>query len=80
MKARRRQTENGITKALQDAIRRSRLSQRDVQRQTGVDIGIISRFLAGTRSVTLGTAERIAKGLGYGLRLVRLRKERKGDR
>ena len=66
------------TRALQDAIRRSGLTQREVARKAGIDSSQVSRFMSGSRNMTLGTAEKVAEAVGVEIRVVRRPKKRKG--
>jgi len=59
------------SRALQQAIRESGLSLREIARRADLDIGIVSRFVSGQRAVTVGTAHTIAKALGLRFKLVR---------
>ena len=65
-----------MTKALQQAIRDSDLSQSEIARRAGIDIGQVSRFLRGERGLTVATAAKIADVLGLELKLTRKRKAR----
>jgi plasmid maintenance system antidote protein VapI len=62
----RRQTP--ISDVLEQAIRDSRLSLRELSRQAGIHSPSLVRFLKGERGLNLDTADRVAKLLG--LRLV----------
>lgn len=53
-----------ITDSLLTAVRASGLNQLNVSQQTGVSRAVLSRWLSGKRTITLETADRIAKGLG----------------
>ncbi len=56
-----------ISKALADAIRRSGLSLRAIELQTGVARAQVSRFVNGERSLTLPAVDALAKLLGLEL-------------
>jgi plasmid maintenance system antidote protein VapI len=51
------------TEALQQAIRDSGLRLREIARRADIDVGIVSRFLDGSRTMTLATAEKLAAAL-----------------
>ncbi len=53
----------GIDRQLLDFIKKSKLSRYQISKQCGVSQGILSRFVNGTRDITLETAARIAKVL-----------------
>jgi len=67
-----------VTKALQQGIRDSELSQSEIARRAGIDIGQVSRFVHGLRGLTLATAARVADVLGLELRLSPKRGTKKG--
>jgi DNA-binding phage protein len=60
---------------LRDAIEASGMTAYAIAKVSGVDSGILYRFLAGERDLTLDTASRIAAVVG-----VRFTKPRKGRR
>ncbi len=78
MRIKKDQPGRASTRALQDAIRRSGLTQREVARQAGIDSSQVSRFMSGSRNMTLGTAEKVAEAVGVEIRVVRRPKKRKG--
>jgi|WetSurMetagenome_2_1015567.scaffolds.fasta_scaffold729357_1 plasmid maintenance system antidote protein VapI len=53
----------GIDRQLLDFIKKSNLSRYQISKLCGVSQGILSRFVNGTRDITLETAARIAKVL-----------------
>lgn len=55
-----------LAQQLRDAIRSSGISQHELAKKSGVNAGVISRFLSGT-DVLMGTAGRIAAVLGVRL-------------
>ena len=55
--------------ALKKAISESGLSLREIARRSGVDIGVISRFMSGSRTPTLDTADRIIEAMGLDVEL-----------
>jgi transcriptional regulator with XRE-family HTH domain len=57
------------TTALRKAITDSGLALREITRRSGVDVGVISRFMKGTRTPTLKTADRIIEALGLDVEL-----------
>jgi len=61
---------------LRAAILRSGLTVREISRRADIDVGIVSRFLADSRTVTLPTADRVAAAVGLQWRLVKPRKGR----
>ena len=67
-----------VTKALQEAIRGSDLSQNEIARRAGIDPGQVCRFVNGQRGMTLATAARVADVLGLEIAIQpkRLRKGR----
>ena len=78
MKKRRRTRKAAVsTSLLQQAIRDSKLSQSEIARRANIDVGMVSRFLHGSRGITLATAERLADSLGLEL-IVRPKRIRKG--
>ena len=69
-----RTTGGATSERLRAAIRRSGLSQNEVARRAGIDPGMVNRFLHGTRSMTLATAEKVAAALGLKLTVAPKRK------
>lgn len=65
------------TSALREAIRQSGLSFREIARRSGTDIGILSRFMNASRSITLDTADKIIESLSLDVDL-KARRKRKG--
>jgi len=63
-----------MTTALQNLIRRDGRSLGDIAQVAGTDKGTLSRFVRDKRTLTLGTADQICRGLGVDVRLVRVRK------
>jgi len=57
-----------IEQQLQAAIKRDGRTLYELQKASGVDRGVLSRFIAGERTITLRTAGRIAKVLGLELK------------
>ena len=55
--------------ALRKAIANSGFSQNEVARRAGIDPGMVNRFLHGSRSMTLATAEKVAEALELKLTL-----------
>lgn len=55
-------------KMLRDAIQESGLSHYRINKETGVDVTLIGRFMRGERGLTLPTAERIANVVGLELK------------
>jgi DNA-binding phage protein len=56
-----------ISDQLKQAVAASGRTHSDIGRQAGVSPGVILRFMAGTRSPTLRTVDRIAAALGLQL-------------
>lgn len=65
-----------IETQLRQAILDAQISRYALAKATGVSQGILSRFVAGERSLTLTTAAKLADALGLELRPVR--RARKG--
>lgn len=57
-----------LAEALRQAITASEMSQATLAQETGIDPGVISRFIRGERSLSLETASKIADLLGLELR------------
>jgi len=66
-----------VTKALQQAIRDSDLSQNEIARRAGIDAGQVCRFVNGQRGMTLATAARVGDVLGLEI-AIRPKRRRKG--
>ncbi len=69
MTRKRKPTE--LEKQLQEAIRKSELSQYELAKQAGVTRAALSYFMNDDRSLTFESAGMIAKVLGLSLRPVR---------
>jgi plasmid maintenance system antidote protein VapI len=69
--AKRRKPPESLSDQLRALIGDARLSVYDLARDANVDRSILSRFLRGERTITLETADRLAKVLK--LRLVQCR-------
>jgi len=65
-----------IEEQLRRAVEESDMSLVQLAERSGVNKGILSRFLRRERSMTLGTAARLAEVLGLELRRTRSRKRR----
>jgi len=52
-----------IEKKLRQAIKKSSMSQYAISQLTGIDTGVISRFVRGERDLNLKTADKLAKVL-----------------
>jgi plasmid maintenance system antidote protein VapI len=52
------------TKALQQPMRDGGMAQHEIARRTGIDVGMVNRFLNGSRTRTLATADKVAAALG----------------
>lgn len=57
-----------IEKRLRRAVLKSRMSRRRLAKLVHVDHAVLSRFASGSRTITLTTAAKLAKGLGLELR------------
>ena len=66
-KKRRKRISAASTAVLQRAIKDSGLSQGEIARRADIDVGMVNRFLHGSRGITLATAERLAESLGFEL-------------
>lgn len=64
-----------LTTVLRKAIRDSGMSMYAICKQSGIDKGQLSRFMAGTRDLQLTTAEELCKLLGLKLRPSRTEKD-----
>jgi len=68
----------GRTRDIQEQLRQAILTApflpATLARESGVSEAVISRFVNGNRSVTMGTAAKLAKVLGLELRPVNRRK------
>jgi transcriptional regulator with XRE-family HTH domain len=53
-----------IRERIQDAIRDTGLSQREVSRVTGIDETLLSRFNRGLREMSFETIDRLMNALG----------------
>jgi plasmid maintenance system antidote protein VapI len=69
--ARRKKAPTSLSDQLRDLIAGAGPSVYELARDAGVDRSVLSRFLAGKRTITLETADRLAKLLK--LRLVESR-------
>jgi transcriptional regulator with XRE-family HTH domain len=56
-----------VSDALRAAIIESRLSYKELSRRTGLDQGQLSRYVAGTRDLTVTGASQLCLVLGYEL-------------
>jgi plasmid maintenance system antidote protein VapI len=56
-----------ISEQLRDRIATSRLSPYELAQASGVDRSVLSRFLAGKRSLTLDTVDKLAAVLDFRL-------------
>jgi transcriptional regulator with XRE-family HTH domain len=57
-----------IEEQLKRAIQESPENQRTIALGAGVNVGMLSRFLRGERSISLGTAAKLASYLGLSLK------------
>ena len=56
-----------ISRALQEAMAKSGESLADLERATGISSAVLSRFVRGERTLTLPTADKLARHLGLEL-------------
>ena len=63
-----------ISQVLREAITKSGESLADLERTTGVSNAILSRFVRGERTLTLPTADKLARH--FGLELVKRERRR----
>jgi plasmid maintenance system antidote protein VapI len=56
----RRKKDPSLSEVLRTAILKADLSAYELAQAAGVDRSVLSRFLAGRRSITLETADRLA--------------------
>jgi plasmid maintenance system antidote protein VapI len=56
-----------IADQLKEAIRRSGKTPYQLSQESGVSQAVLSRFLGGTRDITLGTADKLCETLGLDL-------------
>ncbi len=56
-----------LSEQIREAIRQSGVSLYELGRHATIDPSILSRFMRGERSPTLGTAERVLAALGCGV-------------
>jgi transcriptional regulator with XRE-family HTH domain len=61
--------QGSATSAITKAIADSGLPLREIARRSGVDVGVISRLIAGSRTPTLETADKIIDALGLDVKL-----------
>jgi transcriptional regulator with XRE-family HTH domain len=61
--ARRKQIPQSLSEQLREVVRAARPSLHELAEETGVDRSVLSRFLAGRRTITLETADRLAAAL-----------------
>jgi transcriptional regulator with XRE-family HTH domain len=67
-----------MTTALKKAIYQDSRTPAAIARASGIDKGILSRFLRDERDMTLSTADRVCGALGVDVRLVRRGKQKGG--
>ena len=61
--AKRKKAPQSLSQQLRELIADAGLSVYELARDAGVDRSVLSRFLAGKRTITLETADRLAKVL-----------------
>jgi transcriptional regulator with XRE-family HTH domain len=67
-----------IGEQLREAIRTGKLSQAELARTTGLGEAQISRFLGGSRGLSLKSIDRLMDALGLEI-VIRPRRNRKGE-
>jgi DNA-binding phage protein len=67
-----------ITERIQEAIRSGGMSRYAISRATGIDQGLLCRFLKGQSSLSFETADKVLDALGLEI-LIRPRRTRKGE-
>jgi len=67
---------NNAAAELRQTVLASGRQQRELEQAAGIGQGILSRFVHGTRGLTLTTADKLAEVLGLRWRLVKARKRR----
>jgi transcriptional regulator with XRE-family HTH domain len=68
-----------IGERLARAIRTGKLTQRELAHATGLDEGMISRLVHGTRTASFPTIDKILDALGMEVVFRPLRRTRKGE-
>jgi plasmid maintenance system antidote protein VapI len=71
-----RRFDSAAAETLRAALRKTGLGVREIAERADTSAGIVSRFLASARTVTLPTADRLAAAVGLAWRLVKTRKAR----
>jgi transcriptional regulator with XRE-family HTH domain len=61
----------GLHEDLRKAVEKDGRSQREIAEAAGIHVVSLSRFMTGGRQLGLGTAETLARVLGYSVKLVR---------
>ena len=67
-----------ITERIQEAIRSAAMSRYAISKATGIDQGLLCRFLKGQSSLSFETADKVLDALGLEI-LIRPRRTRKGE-
>ncbi len=62
-----------LSETIRNKILSCGLSQYEIAKETGIDAGVLSRFVTGKRAIKIETAEKLCKALG--LVLVELEKQ-----
>ena len=63
----RRKKRRTIAEQLREAIRKSGKTAYQLSQESGVSQAVLSRFLGGTRDITLSTADKLCDVLGLDL-------------
>lgn len=66
MKGKRRET---VSEVVRRAIEESGVSRYELAKRSGVSQSVLSRFVAGDRSINLETLDRLAEVLGIEIRI-----------
>ena len=67
-----------ITERIQEAIRSGGMSRYAISKATGIDQGLLCRFLKGQSSLSFETADKVLDALGMEV-VIRPRRTRKGE-
>jgi DNA-binding phage protein len=67
-----------ITERIQEAIRSGGMSRYAISKATGIDQGLLCRFLKGQSSLSFETADKVLDALGLEI-VIRPRRTRKGE-
>jgi DNA-binding phage protein len=68
-----------LTERIQEAIRSGGMSRYAISKATGVDQGLLCRFLQGQSSLSFETADKVLDALGLEVEIRPRRSTRKGE-